>query len=39
MRPIIRARVSDYPRSSRSGHGNRRSHSHDSGLVLFAGAG
>lgn len=31
--------ASDYPRSSRSGHDNRRSHSHDSGLVLLAGAG
>ena len=30
--------ASDYPRSSRSGHDNRRSHSHDSGLVLLAGA-
>ena len=38
MHPIIHARVSDYPRSSRSGHDNRRSHSHDSGLVLLAGA-
>lgn len=41
MRPIIHARVSDYPRSSRSGHGNRRSssHGHSRSLVLLAGAG
>lgn len=37
MRPIIHARVSDYPRSSRGGYGG--SHGHGRGLVLLAGAG